>query len=84
MPEEKRRFPRQLVSKRTRVLLDQDRPPLDCIVFDLTNHGAGVKLALNKCASKRFELSFDNFRSRCHYHLAWQKNDKLGVFFFER
>jgi hypothetical protein len=79
--EEKRRLPRHAVHKGARILFNQDKPPLDCIVFDLTSNGADLQLALNLHAPKWFELSFDNFRSRRHCRLAWQHNDKLGVCF---
>lgn len=79
--EERRRFPRQAVHKKVKAFFDRDKPPLDCIVVDLTNHGASIQLALNLCVPKWFELSFDNFRSRRHCRLVWQHNDKLGVSF---
>ena len=79
--KERRRFPRLAVHRGARVLFNREQPPLDCIVFDLTSHGAGVQLALNTSAPKWFELSFDNFRSRRNCRLAWQNNDKLGACF---
>jgi hypothetical protein len=79
--EERRQFRRHRVHRRAKVLFHEDKPPLECIVFDLTNHGAGLKLALNLYAPKWFELSFDEFRSTRHCSLAWQNNDHLGVTF---
>ena len=82
--EERRLFPRQGVEKRARVLFHENKPPLDCILFDLTNQGAGLQLALNLTAPKWFELSFDNFRSSRYCCLAWQNGEKLGVYFLDR
>jgi len=78
---EKRQFPRLAVLKSAKVLFHEDRPPLDCIVFDLSNHGAGIQVALKLYAPKWFVLSFDNFRSQRNCQLVWQRNDKLGVSF---
>lgn len=78
---DRRRLPRLAVNKRARVLFNQEQPPLECIVFDLNNRGAGLQLALNVSAPKWFELSFDNFRSRRNCCLAWQNKDKLGARF---
>jgi hypothetical protein len=82
--KERRQFPRQKVLKGARVLFDAGKPVLNCIVLDLSNHGAGIQLApdLNIYAPMLFELTFDNFRSTRQCRLAWQHNDKLGVCFF--
>ena len=79
--QERRRFPRQAVHKRAKVLLNRDKTPLDCIVFDLTNHGAGIQLPFNMSVPMSFELSFDNFRSTRDCRVAWQNRDKLGACF---
>jgi hypothetical protein len=79
--EERRQLPRTRIHRKAKILLDKNIPPLDCTVTDLTNHGAGLKLALNLYAPKWFELSFDNFRSSRHCSLIWQDNDKIGVSF---
>jgi PilZ domain len=77
---ERRRFPRHAVHKRARVLFEHE-PPLDCVVFDLTSHGAGLCLTVPVSAPKCFELSFDGFRSRRFCRLAWQRDDRLGACF---
>jgi PilZ domain len=79
--KERRRFLRYAIQKRAKVHFSRDRPPLECTVFDLTSHGAGLQLALNLYAPKWFELSFDNFRSARQCQLVWQQNDRLGVSF---
>jgi PilZ domain len=81
--EERRQFPRYTVQKRARLLFSRDKPLLECTVFDLTSHGAGLQVALNLYAPKWFELSFDNFRSGRQCRLVWQQNDRLGVSFLE-
>ena len=79
--QQRREVQRNAVQKRARVLFNQDMPPLDCIVLDLTNHGAGLQLALDLHAPQWFELSFDNFRSRRHCRVMWQRSGKVGVLF---
>ena len=79
--QERRQYPRCMVHKGARVLFHEDKPALDCIVFDLSNHGACIELSLNLYAPAWFELTFDNFRSRRQCRLAWQRNNKLGVCF---
>jgi len=79
--EQRRQSRRFFVHKRVRILFNEGKPPLDCLVFDLTNRGVGLQLPLNIYAPKWFELTFDNFRSRRQCRLAWQHNDKLGVWF---
>ena len=78
---ERRQYRRQMVNKNALVLFQEGGPALDCIVLDLTNHGASIQLPLHLYATKWFELSFDNFRSKRQCRLAWQRDDKLGVCF---
>jgi len=52
---ERRQFLRLAIRKSAKVLFNENKFPLDCIVFDLSNHGAGIQIALNLYAPKWFE-----------------------------
>ena len=79
--EDRRTSIRQVVHRKARVLFDEGKPPLDCIILDLTHNGACLQLALNIYIPKWFELSLDNFKSKRPCHLIWQRDDRLGVCF---
>ena len=56
--KEKRQVPRQAVHKTARVLFDRGCQPINCVVLNLTNHGAGVRLVSKMDAPNWFEFEF--------------------------
>jgi hypothetical protein len=52
-----------------------------CGVTDITNTGAGIRLAGLTIPPLNFELSFDNFHTVRRCRLIWRDGDSLGVAF---
>jgi len=80
--EERRRLLRHVVLKSARIAYNDQSPPIDCIVRDLTNDGACLRFTTTMHSPELFELSFDNFRSTRACRVAWRQTDRLGVCFY--
>jgi PilZ domain len=78
---ERRRIQRDSVHKPARIVFSEKAPPVDCVVSNLTSHGAGLYMPVTMPIPKRFELSFDNFRSTRLCQLIWQEKNRFGVSF---
>jgi hypothetical protein len=54
---------------------------IDCVVCDLTNLGAGLRISPGDSVPDRFELSFNSrlFSRSCQ--VRWRHNERLGVEF---
>jgi len=77
---ERRRFPRTKVFKGAKVIL-AGRSTVNCIVRDLTNHGACLLLPTTADLPADFDLSFDTGRTFRNCHVVWQTLAGLGVSF---
>ncbi|SHG80067.1 hypothetical protein SAMN05444169_4203 [Bradyrhizobium erythrophlei] len=55
-----------------------------CGVTDVTNAGAGIRIAGLATPPPNFELSFNNFRTIRRCRLIWRDGDSLGVAFEEQ
>ena len=77
---ERRRFPRTKVFKGAKLIL-AGRPPVSCIVRDLSNHGACLHLPSNAGLPAEFDLSFDTGRPLRKCRIAWQTLTNVGVSF---
>ncbi len=77
---ERRRFPRTKVFKYAKLFL-AGHPVIDCIVRDLSNHGACLRLTSTAGLPKEFDLSFDTGHTYRKCHIAWQTRTDVGVFF---
>jgi hypothetical protein len=59
-----------------------DSPALiDCMVYDLTNSGAGLRISPEDTVPDRFELVFDASNSGRGSQVRWKNNERLGVRF---
>jgi hypothetical protein len=67
--------------KQARLLFSNEVGPIWCGVLDITNAGAGVRLANLELLPIDFDLSFDNFRTVRKCRLVWRKNSFLGIAF---
>jgi hypothetical protein len=56
---------------------------IDCMIYDLTNSGAGLRISPGEAVPDHFELIFDSalFSRKCR--VQWRNNERLGVAFFE-
>ncbi len=52
-----------------------------CLVRDITNNGAGLRLNELNIVPSEFGISFDNFRTMRRCRLIWRDGDFLGVAF---
>jgi PilZ domain-containing protein len=77
---ERRRFPRTKVYKGAKVVL-VDRSTVNCIVRNLSNHGACLQLPSTADLPAEFDLSFDTGRTLRNCRVAWQTLTNLGVSF---
>src|SRR5262245_31143743 len=56
---------------------------IDCMIYDLTNSGAGLRVSPGDMVPDHFELIFDSplFSRKCR--VQWRNNERLGVAFLE-
>jgi hypothetical protein len=52
-----------------------------CCVRNVTNDGAGIRLAGLNIVPSEFDISFDNFRTMRRCRLIWRDGDFVGVTF---
>jgi hypothetical protein len=52
-----------------------------CLVRDVTNVGAGIRVHDLSLVPLNFDLSFDNFRTIRKCQLIWRKSDFIGLAF---
>lgn len=52
-----------------------------CCVRDVTNDGAGIRLAGLNMVPSEFDISFDNFRTMRRCRLIWRDGDFMGAAF---
>lgn len=77
---ERRRFPRTKVYKGAKVML-VGRSTVSCIVCNLSNHGACLRLPSTADLPAEFDLSFDTGYTLRQCRVAWQTPMNLGVSF---
>jgi hypothetical protein len=70
-----------ILLKQARLLFSNEVGPIWCGVLDITNAGAGMRIASIELLPIDFDLSFDNFRTVRKCRLAWRQNDFLGAAF---
>jgi hypothetical protein len=77
---ERRRLPRRRTLKSGQVLFDPKAPALDCIVRNLSEHGA-LLLISPLAVPERFDflLTSDHVLHRCR--VVWRAFDRVGVEF---
>jgi hypothetical protein len=78
---ERRRVGRTKILKHARILLLDSAKEIDCVICDLTNLGAGLRISPALRAPDTFDLVFDSvlFNRRCN--VMWKNGDRLGVSF---
>jgi PilZ domain-containing protein len=78
--EERRRARRIRTLKAARIVIDPNASALDCIVRNLSPHGA-LLLVSSLAVPDHFELLFSASRARHHCRVAWRAMDRVGVEF---
>ena len=77
---ERRRFPRTKVFKGAKVIW-ASHSTSNCIVRNLTNHGACLNLLSTADLPTDFDLSFDTGRTSRKCRVVWQTLTDVGVSF---
>jgi hypothetical protein len=80
---ERRRIRRTQVLKHARILPLDSAHEFDCVVCDVTNLGAGLRIAPAVSMPRTFDLIFGSalFKRRCE--VKWALGERLGVAFTE-
>jgi hypothetical protein len=79
--QERRRFERTKVLKAAKIIFAHCEPLIDCVVFDLSIGGAGIKIKNAAEIPDEFELTFDAARTLRACRVAWRSESRVGVAF---
>ena len=79
--QNQRRVKRTQMLRPGKIVTADTMGTIDCMVCDLTNLGAGLRISLGDPVPDSFELIFDSrlFSRTCQ--VRWRHNDRLGVEF---
>jgi hypothetical protein len=78
---DRRRIKRTTILKTARIVIRGLQQPIDCLVCDITNAGAGLRIAPHTSLPDCFELMFDSWLALRRCEVRWRKNERLGVVF---
>jgi PilZ domain len=79
--EERRASPRQRRFNGAKIVFNNNSSVIDCIVRDLSAHGARLVVASPVGIPERFDLRIDR-NGMCHpSKVTWRTNDQIGVSF---
>lgn len=78
---ERRKLQRHPLVKNVKIMIANQASPIECIICNLTSHGACLRFAATMHAPEIFEISLDNFRSVRTCRVAWRNAERLGVAF---
>lgn len=81
MCDERRASPRQRRLNGAKIVFNNNSSVIDCIVRDLSPHGARLVVASPIGIPERFDLRIDR-NGMCHpAKVTWRANDQIGVSF---
>ena len=78
--QDRRRARRTRTLKSGKIVIDAKTPALECIVRNLSPHGA-LLLVPSLAVPDRFELVFAATRARHDCRVAWRAMDRVGIEF---
>jgi hypothetical protein len=81
---ESRRLQRVPINQLAMLHLDGIPGIHPCLVRDFHDQGAGLELRWSRIFAKRFDLSFDGFKTTKRCRLVWQNKNVCGVEFIDR
>jgi hypothetical protein len=76
-----RRMQRTQMIKSGKIVLADSVATIDCVVCDLTNLGAGLRISPGDSVPNIFELVFDSSLFSRSCQVRWKHNERLGVEF---
>jgi hypothetical protein len=79
--EERRRYRRQRVLKGAIIFFNRERSSMDCIVRDLTEVGAHLKVESTSFVPTRFELLIKQENTLYPAEIIWRDTKAMGIRF---
>jgi hypothetical protein len=79
--QDHRQVKRHHMLKHAKILAAGSVAPIDCMVYDLTNTGAGLRISPEDSVPDCFELVIGSADSSRNCHVLWRNNERLGVIF---
>jgi hypothetical protein len=79
--ERRRPAPRQRTLKKARIVFNDRRSAIDCVVRNLSPHGALLVLPSFVGMPETFELFVDGETACRPAHIVWKRDGKTGVEF---
>ena len=79
--QERRAHPRQKSFLQGRIYYNNRRATVDCIVRDITDHGARLKFSDSSVVPDAFELFIPNKQETFKAHAIWNNGTEVGVAF---
>ena len=76
---ERRYIKRTAINRNVHVFFSGQPGTLACVVCEVTNEGAGMRIAGVHLIPTDFDVSFDNFVTVRKCHLVWREGDFLGT-----
>ena len=67
--------------KHARIVAAGAEAPIECMVYDLTRTGAGLRISPEDRVPDQFELIFDSSSRSQNCRVLWRSNERLGVEF---
>jgi hypothetical protein len=81
--QDHRRVSRTPMLKRDKIVTAQAADPVVCMVYDLTDVGAGIRISPEDSVPDRFELMIEPSPASRNCRVLWRHNERLGVEFAE-
>ncbi len=81
MEEERRKQTRMRTYKTAKIAFNGQRSVLDCLVRNLSSHGALLQIATPVGVPEDFDLVFDGDGTVKAAHVIWRSENKIGVNF---
>jgi hypothetical protein len=81
MDDNRRTVQRTRILRNAKIILERRPSMVQCTVQDITSGGACLRVASTQGMPDRFDLTFEQGRTRRACRVVWRTNDSLGVTF---
>jgi PilZ domain len=82
--QEHRHVSRRPMLKPGKIVTANATDPIECMVYDLTHTGAGIRISPEDVVPDHFELVIDTAQTHQDCKVLWRHNERLGVEFAEK
>ena len=79
--DEKRLGLRQRVYRAAHIVFNERRAAIDCVVHDVSERGARLRVATPVGIPGEFDLAFDHDGTVRPCHVVWRKEKQIGIAF---